>query len=85
MVDFFNHSQWNQSISKMEESNLLGTTPAGFKSLVLFLRWKERFHKMNQKADFSQLYEDASEFAGSINYFEQTESAVWMFGMFCRI
>ena len=81
MVDFFNHSQWNQSISKMEESNLLGTTPAGFKSLVLFLRWKERFHKMNQKVDFSQLYEDASEFAGPIN-FEQTESAVWMFGCF---
>jgi hypothetical protein len=81
MVGFFNHSQWNQSISKMEESNLLGTTPAGFTSLVLFLRWKERFHKMNQKVDFSQLDEDASEFAGSIN-FENTVSAVWMFGCF---
>ena len=78
---FFNHSQWNQSISKMEESKLLGTTSAGFTSLVLFLRWKEQFHKMNQKVDFSQLYEDAAKFAVSID-FEQTVSAVWIFGCF---
>ena len=72
-----------ESTIKMEsmERDLFGTTSVGLTSLVLFLRWKDRFQKMNQEVDFRKLYEETAEFAGSIS-FENTVSAVWMFGCY---
>ena len=80
LVDVFKNVEWIQTINKMEH-DLLDSTPVGLISLVLFLRWKERFHKMNQEVDFIKLKEEAADCAGSIN-FDNTVSAVWMFGCF---
>jgi len=80
LVEVFKDTKWIQDINKMER-DLLGTTSVGLASLVLFLRWKEQFHKLNQEVDFDQLKEDTAEFAVSIS-FEQTVAAVWMFGCF---
>jgi len=80
LVEVLKDTVWIQATSEMER-DLLGTTSAGFTSLVLFLRWKEKFQKMNEKVDFKKLYEEAAEFAGSIS-FEKTVSAVWMFGCY---
>jgi len=80
LIEVFKDTEWIQDINKMER-DLLGKTSVGLTSLVLFLLWKERFHKMNQEVDFKKLYKETAEFAGSTS-FENTVSAVWMFGCY---
>jgi len=80
LVDFLKNLKWNQAIRKIEHE-LINTTSVGFASLVLFLRWKHKFQNRQQKIDFNELAEEASEFKGFIS-FEDMVSAVWILGCY---
>ena len=45
LIEVFKDMEWIQDINKVER-DLFGKTSVGLTSLVLFLRWKERFQKM---------------------------------------
>ncbi len=78
--DFLKDPKWIQAIRKIEHE-LMDTTSVGFDSLVLFLRWKYKFQNRQQKVDFNELAEEASEFKGFIS-FEDRVSAVWILGCY---
>ena len=61
--------------------NYADAFPASLVSLILFLRWKDLFHKNSEEVDFQGLIDDSSRFVKSAG-FEQTVIAVWLLGCF---
>jgi hypothetical protein len=63
------------------EKRLQDAFPAGLTSLVLFLRWKERFHKRREVVDFEELAVEIPQFSRAIG-FSACAASVWLLGAF---
>jgi len=63
------------------KNSFVDAFPASLISLVIFLRWKEIFHKRGEEVDFQGLIDDSPKFVESAG-FEPTVIAVWLFGCF---
>lgn len=61
--------------------SFMNVIPSNVFSLIMFLRWKERFHKHGEQLDFKGLIDDSSKFAESAG-FEPTVIAIWLLGCF---
>lgn len=63
------------------ETNFKDVFPASLYSLIIFLRWKDLFHKNGNEVDFQGLIDDCPKFVRSAG-FEPTVIAVWLLGCF---
>lgn len=59
-----------------------GLFPAGFRSLVIFCRWKELFHGWREAVDLQALGNEARELVAAGIDFRSVRESVWLLGCF---
>ncbi|MYH31924.1 MAG: hypothetical protein F4137_24485 [Acidobacteria bacterium] len=70
------------SLAAALEETAPGLFPAGFRSLVIFCRWKELFHGWREAVDLQALGKEARELvAGGID-FRSVRESLWLLGCF---
>ena len=79
LSDIFQDDRYREVEGKL--ANISIVPKITLSSLVMFLRWKETFHKLNQEIDFESLVEDCSLFSKSAGI-PATSFAIWLLGCF---
>ena len=64
------------------EETAPGLFPAGFRSLVIFCRWKELFHGWREAVDLQALGNEARELVAAGIDFRSVRESVWLLGCF---
>jgi hypothetical protein len=80
LEEILSHRQFNDAAAAME-NKYPSIFPVGLASLVLFLRLKERFHKLDETVDVREAAEEARCWAAVVG-FDETVVAVWLVGCF---
>ena len=70
------------SLAAALEETAPGLFPAGFRSLVLFCRWKELFHGWREAVDLQALANEARELVAAGIDFRSVRDSVWLLGCF---
>ncbi len=68
-------------VAEATQAGFPGGFPTSLSTLVVFLHWKDLFHKAGDQIDVDRLAEDVPEFLKAIG-FEATVAAVWLLGCF---